>query len=92
MVNDCEKRKLGSLVHWCNGIAVNLYTPLEVHSVIRFFVVSGEKVAEITQMLKEMYGECCCCDESTVKRWMKQFHEGRTCLGMKRIAGGHQTA
>ncbi len=53
---------------------MNMYNLLEVHSVIQFFTARGEKVAEITRMLKETYGEHC-CNESTVK---PAIHYSRT--------------
>ncbi len=58
---------------------MNKYTLLAVHSVIRFFMVRGEKAADIMQILKETYGGGC-CDESMARRWTKQFCEGRTHL------------
>ncbi len=58
---------------------MNVYTPLEVRSVIRVFVVIGKKATEITRMLKEMHSAHR-CNESMVRRSTKQFCEGRTLL------------
>ncbi len=75
---------------------MNVYTPVKVREHIHpsqsafcctgFHSEVGEKAVEITQMIKETYGERS-CDESTVKRWTKQFYEERTRLEDKAHSG-----
>jgi len=55
---------------------ITKYVPCEVRSVIRFFIVRGETAAEINRQLVSVYGTNV-MDISNVRRWVKQFKEGR---------------
>ncbi len=60
-------------------LPVATYVNIELRAVTRFLFVRGEKAATIHRQLVETYGEGC-VDESTVRRWVQAFREGRTNL------------
>jgi transposase len=52
---------------------------MEQRAVIRFFTLKGLKARDIQAELKSVYGPEALA-LSTVKKWRKRFHEGRTDL------------
>ncbi|KAK7575531.1 hypothetical protein V9T40_011817 [Parthenolecanium corni] len=58
-------------------VPVSVYTNFEIRATIRFLTARGETAIKIYRQLCETYGEGC-LDISRVRRWRRQFIEGRT--------------